>query len=51
MVFRAFDGKQPCIGKAYFIMKTLEQNVLSLRDQSFSLPSNLADEIEYQFYH
>jgi hypothetical protein len=27
---RAFDDKQPCMGKAWFIMKTLERHVLSL---------------------
>jgi hypothetical protein len=47
---KAFDGKQPCMGKAWFIMKTLEQHVLSLQDPPFELPSNLVDAIKDQFY-
>jgi len=27
---KAFDGKQPCTGRAWLIMKTLERHVLSL---------------------
>jgi hypothetical protein len=46
MSLRAFDGKQPYMGKVWFIMKTLEQHVLSLRDPPFELPSNLVDVIE-----
>jgi hypothetical protein len=42
--------KQPCMGKVWFIMKTLEQHVLSLQDPQFELPSNLVDVIENQFY-
>jgi hypothetical protein len=37
MALRAFDGKQPCVGRAWPIMKTME-HVLSWQDQSFSLP-------------
>jgi hypothetical protein len=47
---KAFDGKQPCMGRAWLIMKTLAQHVLSLRDPPFELPSNLANVIEDQFY-
>jgi hypothetical protein len=50
MSLRAFDGKQPYMGKVWFIMKTLEQHVLSLQDPQFELPSNLVDVIENQFY-
>jgi hypothetical protein len=48
---RALDDKQPCMGKVWLIMKTLEQHVLSLRDPSFELPSNLVNVIENQIYH
>ncbi len=50
MSFMAFDGKQACMGKAWFIMKTLEWHVLSLQNPLFELPSNLANVIEDQFY-
>jgi hypothetical protein len=30
MSLKAFDGKQPCMGKAWDFMKTMEQHVLSL---------------------
>jgi hypothetical protein len=50
MSLRAFDGKQPCMGNVWFIMKTLERHVLSSWDPSFELPSNLVDVVEDQFY-
>jgi hypothetical protein len=30
MPLKAFDGKQPYMGKAWFFMKTMGQHVLSL---------------------
>jgi hypothetical protein len=30
MELKAFDGKQPCMGKVWFVMKKLEQHILSL---------------------
>ncbi len=50
ILLKAFNGKQPCTGKAWLIMKTLKWNVLSLQDPPFELPLNLADVIEDQFY-
>jgi len=50
MSLKAFDGKQPCMGKVWFIMKTLKRHVLSLWNPLFELPSNLANVIEDQFY-
>jgi len=47
---RTFDGKYPCMGRAWLIMKTLEQHVLSLQDPPLELPSNLIDVIKDQFY-
>jgi hypothetical protein len=38
IALRAFDGKQPCVGRAWLVMKILERHVLSLQDQPFSLP-------------
>jgi hypothetical protein len=49
MSLKAFDGKQPCMGKAWFIMKTLEQHVLSSQDPPFELSLNLANVIKDQF--
>jgi len=50
MSLRAFDGKQPCMGKAWLIMKTLEWHVLSLWNALFELPSNFLNVIKDQFY-
>jgi hypothetical protein len=50
MSLKTFYNKQPCMGKAWLLMKTLEWHVLSLQDPSFELPLNLADVIENQFY-
>jgi hypothetical protein len=47
---KAFDNKQPCMGRAWLIMKTLEKHVLSSWDPLFELSSNLANVIEDQFY-
>jgi hypothetical protein len=47
---RTFDGKYPCMGRAWLIMKTLEQHVLSLQDPPLELPSNLINVIKDQFY-
>jgi hypothetical protein len=47
--FLLVDGKGPCMGKAWPIMKTLEKHVLSLGDPPFSLPLELASTIESQF--
>ncbi len=46
MSLRAFDGKQPCIGRTLLIMKTMEWHVLSLQDLPFVFPSNLTNAIE-----
>ncbi len=48
---KAFDGKQPYMGRVWFIMKTFERHVLSLQDLPFELPSNLVDVIKDQFYY
>jgi hypothetical protein len=50
MSLRAFDGKQPWMGRAWLFMKTLEWHVLSLQDPFFEFPSNLTNVIENQFY-
>jgi hypothetical protein len=39
------------MGKAWFIMKTLEKHVQSLRDPPFSLPPKLTSCAESQFQH
>ncbi len=45
MSLKVFDGKQPCMGKVWFIMKTLEWHVFSVRNPPFELASNLVDVI------
>jgi hypothetical protein len=37
VALKEFNGKQPCMGNAWLIMKTLERHVLSLWDESFKL--------------
>jgi len=49
MALREFARKGPCMGKAWFLMKTLEKHVQSLGDSSFSLPLELASSAESQF--
>ncbi len=49
MSLRAFNNKQPCMGRGWHFMKTLE-HVLSLQDPLFELLSSLANVIEDQFY-
>ncbi len=51
VTLRAFDGKQPCMGRTWLLTKTLKKHVLSLQNQSFSLLLNLANVIKHQFYH
>jgi len=43
---RALDGKQPCMGRVWFFMKTLESHVLSLQNPPFELQSSLANVIK-----
>ncbi len=50
MSLKTFDSKQPCTGRAWFIVKSLEGHVLSLQDPTFEFPLNLANVIENQFY-
>jgi hypothetical protein len=50
MSIKAFDGKQPDMGKTWLLMKTFEQHVLLLRNPLFELPSSLVDVIKDQFY-
>ncbi len=47
---KAFDGKQPCMGRVWLLMKTLKRHVLSLWNSPFELPSNLVNVIKNQFY-
>jgi hypothetical protein len=50
MSLTAYDYKQPCMGRVWFIMKTLEWHVLSFQDPWFELLANLENVIEDQFY-
>jgi hypothetical protein len=50
MSLNAFNGKQPCMKRAWFLMKTLTWHVLLVQDPSFELPLDLVDVIKNQFY-
>jgi hypothetical protein len=43
---KEFDGKQPCIGTVYIIMRALRQHVATLRNASFNMPSHLVKPLE-----
>jgi hypothetical protein len=49
VALREFDGKHPCMGKAWLVMKNVEKHVFSLRDPPFSLNEELAESAEDQF--
>jgi len=51
VTLKTFNGKQLIMGREWLIIKTLEWHVLSLWNQLSSLPLNLADVMEDQFYH
>jgi hypothetical protein len=43
MALRGFDGKQPCMGRAWLLMKTLDNMFYQYKIKHFSLPLNLVD--------
>jgi Protein of unknown function (DUF 659)/hAT family C-terminal dimerisation region len=40
-VLREFDGKQPCMGNVYMLMRTLRQHVAALLNAPFNMPNDL----------
>ncbi len=49
VALKEFDGKGPCMGKAWFVMKTLEKHMESLGDPPFSLPQESRTSVKSQF--
>ena len=46
---KEFDGKQPCMGNVYIIMRTLCHHVAALHNAPFNMPSHLVDPLEVAF--
>ena len=45
-VLKEFDGKQPCMGNVYMIMRALYYHVATLHNAPFNMPSNLIEPFE-----
>jgi hypothetical protein len=43
---KEFDGKQPCMGSVYIIMRALRHHVAALRNAPFNMPSDLVEPLE-----
>ena len=43
---KEFDGKQPCMGNVYMIMKALYHHVAALNNGPFNMPSDLMEPFE-----
>jgi hypothetical protein len=46
VVLKEFDGKQPCMGNVYMIMRALRHHVAALRNAPFNMPSDLVEPLE-----
>jgi hypothetical protein len=43
---KEFDGKQPCMGNVYIIMRALHHHVTALRNAPFNMPNDLVEPLE-----
>jgi hypothetical protein len=43
---KEFDGKQPCMGNVYMIMRALRHHVAALHNASFNMLSDLVEPLE-----
>jgi hypothetical protein len=43
---KEFDGKQPCMGNVYMIMRALHHHVVALCNAPFSMPNDLVEPLE-----
>jgi hypothetical protein len=43
---KEFDGKQPCMGNVYLIMRALRHHVAALHNAPFNMPSDLMESLE-----
>jgi hypothetical protein len=43
---KGFDGKQPCMGNIYIIMRALRHHMVVLSNTPFNMPSDLMEPLE-----
>jgi hypothetical protein len=46
VALKEFDGKQPCKGNIYMIMRALRHHMAALHNAPFNMPSDLAEPFE-----
>jgi hypothetical protein len=46
VALKEFDGKQPCMGNIYMIMRALCHHVVALHSAPFNMPSDLVEPFE-----
>jgi hypothetical protein len=46
VALKEFDGKQPCMGNVYMIMRALRHHVAALHNAPFNMPSDLVESFE-----
>jgi hypothetical protein len=46
VALKEFDGKQPCMGNVYMIMRALRQHVAALHNAPFHMPIDLVEPFE-----
>jgi hypothetical protein len=46
VALKEFDGKQPCMGNVYMIMRALCHHVAALHNAPFNMPSDLVEPFE-----
>jgi hypothetical protein len=46
VALKEFDGKQPCMGNVYMIMRTLRHHVATLHNAPFNMPNDLVEPFE-----
>ena len=45
-VLKEFNGKQPCMGNVYMIMRALRHHVVALCNAPFNMPNDLVEPLE-----
>jgi hypothetical protein len=46
VALKEFDGKQPCMGNVYMIIRTLRHHVAALHSAPFNMPNDLVEPFE-----
>jgi hypothetical protein len=49
VALKEFDGKQPCMGNVYMIMRALRHHVAALHNAPFNMPSDLVEPFEVAY--